>query len=276
MGRNDEIGALLTSLTAMDAQLGHVVTQVRDRADLVAHAASGIAHGNDALNDRTRTQAQHLRHTSASMEDMARAVSGGLGHASAAHSAVNEARDMTDEGHRVAMAAIDNMRTILRTTERMNEVLDLVDQVAFQTNLLALNAAVEAARAGEHGRGFAVVASEVRELAQRCAQAARDIRGLIGASDEAVQAGVTSVDRAGAVLTGIGERVTSLAGLVGSVMEATRGQNDGIARVNGAIRGIDETTRENAAMVEQAAAASRAMRESAEILRREVAYFELT
>ena len=275
IGREDEIGSLLSSLAEMDAQLGNVVTQVRDRADHVAHAATGIAHGNDALNDRTRTQAQHLKHTSASMEDMARAVAGGLGHANAAHTAVHEAREMTDEGHRVAMDAIGNMREIQRTSERMTEMLDLVDQIAFQTNLLALNAAVEAARAGEHGRGFAVVASEVRELSQRSATAARDIRGLIGASDEAVQAGVTSVDHAGAVLTGIGQRVTALAELVSSVMEATRGQNDGIARVNGAIRGIDETTRENAAMVEQAAAASRAMRESAEILRREMAYFVL-
>jgi methyl-accepting chemotaxis protein len=209
------------------------------------------------------------------MSDMTSAVVGGLSHASAAHSAVAQARSMTDEGHGVAMDAIGNMREIRRNTERMTEVLDTVDQFAFQTNLLALNAAVEAARAGEHGRGFAVVASEVRELAKRCAEAARDIRSLIADSDEAVQAGVASVDRAGAVLTGIGERVNELSALVGSVMDATRSQNDGIARVNGAIHGIGETTRENAALVEQAAAASRAMRESAEILRQEVAYFVL-
>jgi methyl-accepting chemotaxis protein len=275
VGRSDEIGALLSSLAAMDAQLGNVVVQVRDRADHVAQAASGIARGNDALNDRTRTQSEHLRSTSASMHDMASAVAGGLSHASAAHSAVAQTRSMTDEGHRVAMDAIGNMREIRRSTERMTEVLDMVDQFAFQTNLLALNAAVEAARAGEHGRGFAVVASEVRDLAKRCAAAARDIRSLIADSDEAVQAGVDSVDRAGAVLTGIGERVNELSGLVGSVMEATRGQSNGIARVNGAIHGIDETTRENAVLVEQAAAASRAMRESAEILRQEVAYFVL-
>jgi methyl-accepting chemotaxis protein len=275
IGRNDEIGVLLTSLAAMDAQLGNVVVQVRDRADHVAHAASGIEHGNDALNDRTRTQSEHLRATSASMEDMTGAVAGGLSHASAAHRAVAQTRVMTDEGHRVAMDAIGNMREIRRHTERMTEVLDTVDQFAFQTNLLALNAAVEAARAGEHGRGFAVVASEVRELAKRCAAAAKDIRGLIADSDDAVEAGAASVDRAGVVLTGIGEQVNELSGLVGSVMDATRGQSDGIARVNGAIHGIDETTRENAALVEQAASASRAMRESAEILRQEMAYFVL-
>jgi Methyl-accepting chemotaxis protein len=275
IGRDDEIGQLLASLAAMDAQLGNVVVQVRDRADHVAHVASGIAQGNDALNDRTRTQAEHLEHTSSSMRDMADAVRGGLGHATAANIAVVEARGMTDEGHRVATDAIDNMRAIQQTSERMGEVLDLVDQVAFQTNLLALNAAVEAARAGEHGRGFAVVAHEVRELAQRCAGAARDIRGLILASEEAVQAGVASVDRASTVLAGIGERVGALSNLVADVMAATQGQTHGIERVNGAIVVIDETTRENAALVEQAASASRAMRESAESLRREVAYFTL-
>ncbi|MDF3983521.1 methyl-accepting chemotaxis protein [Luteibacter sp. PPL201] len=275
VGQRDEIGALLASLADMDAQLGNVVTQVRDRADHVAQAATGIARGNDALNERTRTQTVHLRHTSASMDDMAQAVSGGLDHASAAHVAVREARAMTDEGHRVAMDAIGNMREIQRTSERMTDVLDLVDQVAFQTNLLALNAAVEAARAGDHGRGFAVVAHEVRELAQRCGAATRDIRQLIEAGDAAVQAGVSSVDRAGAALTGIGERVTALAERMEAVMEATRSQNDGIARVNGAIQGMDLTTRENADLVAQAAAASRAMRESAERLRQDVAYFVL-
>jgi methyl-accepting chemotaxis protein len=275
VGRADEIGALLSSLAAMDAQLGSVVVQVRDRADDVAQAASGIAQGNAALNERTRTQAMHLERTTASMSDMAAAVEGGLDHASAADHAVAQARAMTDQGHRVALHAIDNMREIHRTTQRMTEVLDLVDQFAFQTNLLALNAAVEAARAGEHGRGFAVVAFEVRELAQRCAGAARDIRQLIGESDEAVQAGVTSVDRAAEALTAIGSHVQALSLRVADWMAATRGQNDGIGRVNGAIRGIDETTRENAVLVEQAAAASRAMRESAEVLRREVAYFSL-
>ena len=275
IGRDDELGKLLASLAAMDAQLGHVVMQVRDRADHVAHAAIGIEQGNEALSERTRTQSAHVDLTTASMADMATAVSGGLGHAAAANRAVTDARDMTDEGHRVAQDAVGNMREIQRTSEQMSEMLDLVDQIAFQTNLLALNAAVEAARAGEHGRGFAVVASEVRALAQRCGQAAREIRGLISASDEAVQAGVASVDRAGEVLTGIASRVATLAGLVGSVMDATRGQSEGIARIGGAIRGIDDTARENAVLVEQAAAASHAMRESAQSLRREVAYFVL-
>jgi methyl-accepting chemotaxis protein len=275
IGRNDELGKLLASLAAMDEQLGNVVLQVRDRADNVAHAAAGIEQGNDALSERTRTQSAHVDLTTASMTDMATAVSGGLGHAAAANRAVTDTRGMTDEGHRVALDAVGNMREIQRTSEQMAEMLDLVDQIAFQTNLLALNAAVEAARAGEHGRGFAVVASEVRALAQRCGQAARDIRGLIAASDEAVQAGVASVDRAGEVLHGIADRVATLSGLVGSVMDATRSQSDGIERIGGAIRGIDETTRENAALVERAAAASHAMRESAEILRREVAYFVL-
>lgn len=275
VGRDDEIGRLLVSLAEMDAQLGNVVVQVRDRADRVAEAAAGLARGNDALSERTRLQAGHVERTTLSMREMADAVSGGLDRAMAANGAVREARAMTDEGLRVATDAIGNMRAIRETSQRTAEVLDLVDQVAFQTNLLALNAAVEAARAGEHGRGFAVVAHEVRELAQRCGTAARDIRGLIGASDEAVQAGVASVDRAGQVLNGIGERVGTLATMVASLADATRSQTDGIARVDDAIRGIDDAARENAALVEHAAAASRAMRESAGILRREVAYFTL-
>lgn len=275
VGREDEIGRLLASLAEMDAQLGNVVVQVRDRADHVAEAAAGLARGNDALSERTRLQAAHVERTTLSMREMADAVAGGLDRAVAANGAVREARAMTDEGRRVATDAIGNMRAIQETSQRTTEMLDLVDQVAFQTNLLALNAAVEAARAGEHGRGFAVVAHEVRELAQRCGTAARDIRGLIGASDEAVQAGVASVNRAGEVLTGIGERVGVLATTVASLADATRSQTDGIARVDDAIRGIDDAARENAALVEHAAAASRAMRESAGILRREVAYFTL-
>lgn len=275
IGRIDEIGRLLASLAEMDAQLRNVVIQVRDRADLVAHAATGIAHGNDALNERTHAQAGHVERTALSMREMAAAVSNGLAHAAAANRAVGEARAKADEGRRVATSAIENMRAIQDTSERMADVLDLVDQVAFQTNLLALNASVEAARAGEHGRGFAVVAQEVRALAQRCAAAARDIRGLIAASDDAVQAGVASVDGATTVLSGIGEQVADLSRLLASVMGTTQSQTDGIGRVESAIRGIDETTRENAALVEHAAEASRAMRESAEALRREVAYFTL-
>jgi len=275
VGRDDEIGALLSSLAAMDAQLGNVVTQVRDRAGHVAQAASGIADGNEALNAQTRAQSAHVDLTTASMSDMAQAVTQGIEHATAASRAVVDARSMTDEGHRVALAAVGNMRDIQRAGERMGEMLDLVDQIAFQTNMLALNAAVEAARAGEHGRGFGVVAAEVRALAQRCASAAGDIRGLIAASDDAVQAGVASVDRAGEVLHGIAERVALLSGLVASVMDVTRGQSEGIARIDGAIRGIEQTTRDNAVLVEHATSASHAMRESADILRREVAYFVL-
>ncbi|MDR6937633.1 methyl-accepting chemotaxis protein [Luteibacter sp. 3190] len=275
VGRDDEVGRLLASLSHMDAQLVRVVSHVRHRAALVAQAASGIEHGNDALSERTRIQAAHVDHTTRSMREMAAAVASGLGQATQANGAVGEARELTEQGRDIAGAAIDTMHAIRHNSERMTEVLDLVDQVAFQTNLLALNAAVEAARAGEHGRGFAVVAHEVRELARRCAAAARDIRTLISESDEAVQAGVASVDRAADVLSHIGTRVSSLATMMASVMDATRGQRDGIARVDEAVAGIDGVARENAELVGRAAGASRAMRESAETLKREVAYFSL-
>lgn len=275
VGRDDEIGALLASLAAMDAQLAHVVTQVRDRAGHVVDAANGIADGNEALNVRTRVQADHVGLTTASMVDMAQAVAKGIDHATAANRAVVDASGMADEGRAVALAAVRTMRDIRHAGERMSEMLDVVDQIAFQTNLLALNAAVEAARAGEHGRGFGVVAAEVRALAQRCASAARDIRGLILASDEAVEAGVASVDRAGDVLHGIAERVTVLSGLVAGVMEVARGQGEGIARIDGALRGIEKATQENAELVGHAASASHTLRESADVLRRDVAYFVL-
>ncbi|SEM58874.1 methyl-accepting chemotaxis protein [Luteibacter sp. UNCMF331Sha3.1] len=274
-GRDDEVGRLLASLAHMDSQLVRVVSHVRHRAVLVATAASGIERGNDALHERTRQQATHVDRTTRSMRDMASAVASGLGQAAQANGAVGETRALTEEGRDIATAAIDNMHAIRRTSQRMTDVLDLVDQVAFQTNLLALNAAVEAARAGEHGRGFAVVAYEVRELAQRCAAAARDIRGLISESDDAVQAGAASVDRAADVLSQIGQRVAGLETMVASVMDATRGQRDGIARVGEAIAGIDAAARENAGLVDQAAGASRAMRESAETLRSEMAYFSM-
>jgi methyl-accepting chemotaxis protein len=275
IGRDDEIGALLASLAAMDAQLAHVVTQVRDRAGHVVHAANGIADGNEALEVRTRMQADHVGLTTASMADMAQAVAQGIDHATAANRAVVDAAGMADEGRAVARAAVHTMRDIRHAGERMGEMLDVVDQIAFQTNLLALNAAVEAARAGEQGRGFGVVAAEVRALAQRCASAARDIRGLIVASGQAVEAGVASVDRAGEVLHGIAERVTALSGLVACVMDVARGQGEGIARIDGALRGIEKATQENAILVQHAASASHTMRDSADVLRRDVAYFVL-
>jgi methyl-accepting chemotaxis protein len=274
-GRADEIGALLATLAQMDGQLARVVGQVRERASAVGQRVSGLAEGNAALSRRTQTQAAHLQGTATSMARMATAVTESVRHADQADRAASAARDRAEQGRAVVSEAIGSMREIDRSSQRMAEVLDLVDQVAFQTHLLALNAAVEAARAGVHGRGFGVVAAEVRELAQRCGHAARDIRQLISASDEAVRAGTALVGRTGAVLEEVAGSVTQLSELVAAMAVSGRGHACDIEQVNRAVAEMDAMTRDNASLVEEAAAASRAMQESTAVLLGEVGFFSL-
>jgi methyl-accepting chemotaxis protein len=274
-GTMDEVGALLHTLGQMDVQLKSVVGQVRHRASAVGHSAIGIAQGNEALSERTQTQAAHLEETAASMARMTAAVAQGVQHAHQADQAAGEAQAHAEQGLTAVMEAIDSMKEIERTSQHMTEILDLVDQVAFQTHLLALNAAIEAARAGVHGRSFAVVAVEVRQLAQRSGQAARDIRQLICASDEAVQTGTLRVGRTGTVLEGVAASVAKLSQWVAAMAAMGRGNANDIAVVNQAVTNMDAMTQENAALVEQAAAASHAMQESATVLLREVDFFSL-
>ena len=274
-GHDDEIGRLLRSLDGMDRQLAAVVGLVRDRSRLLDRDAADIAEGNDALGRRTELQARQLQRTSGAMASIAATLTENARLGRDADRAAGEAREQTAHGRLAVDEAIGSMEAIDRTSRRMGDMLDLIDQVAFQTRLLSLNAAIEAARAGEHGRGFAAVATEVRQLAQRCAEAARDIRGLVRASDDAVRSGLGRVARAGAVIESIGGSVDRLAEAMAAMLVAGRGQAGEIAAVNQAVIDMDAMTRENAALGEQAATASRAMRESATALLDEVGFFTL-
>lgn len=274
-GHDDEIGRLLRSLDGMDRQLAAVIGLVRDRSRLLDHHAADIAAGNDALGRRTELQAQQLRRTSGAMASIAATLTENARLGRDADRAAGEAREQTAHGRLAVDEAIGSMEAIDRTSRRMGDMLDLIDQVAFQTRLLSLNAAIEAARAGAHGRGFAAVAVEVRQLAQRCAEAARDIRGLVKASDDAVRSGLGRVAQAGEVIESIGSSVDRLAEAMAAMLVAGRGQAGEITAVNQAVIDMDAMTRENAALGEQAAMASRAMRESATALLDEVGFFTL-
>lgn len=274
-GHDDEIGRLLQGLKGMDRQLAQVVGRVRQRAAELDQGASSMADGNDALSQRTELQAMRLEQTSGAMSRVAATLAGHREHGIQADRAVAEARTQAGLGRTAVGEAIGSMGAIETTSRSVGEMLDLIDQVAFQTRLLALNAAVEAARAGEHGRGFGVVASEVRELAQRCSEAARDIRGLVAESEEAVRVGLARVNRTGEVIDSIGHSVERLAETVTVILAAGRSQSDEIAAASQAVIAMDAMTQENAALGEQAAAASRAMLESVTALVRDVDFFRL-
>lgn len=274
-GHDDEIGRLLHGLGGMDEQLVAVVGRVRQRAAELDQGASSMADGNDALSQRTEQQAMRLEQTSAAMSRVAATLAGHRQLGTQADRAVEEARSQSGLGRAAVDEAIGAMDAIERTSRSVGEMLDLIDQVAFQTRLLALNAAVEAARAGEQGKGFGVVATEVRALAQRCSEAARDIRGLVTDSEQAVTTGLERVSRSGEVIERIGQSVERLAETVTAILAAGRSQADEIAAASQAVSAMDAMTQENAALGEQAAAASRAMLESVTALVRDVDFFRL-
>ena len=274
-GHDDEVGRLLAGLRGMDRQLAQVVGRVRQRAAELDQGASSMADGNDALSQRTELQAMRLEQTSGAMSRISAALAEHRQQGARADRAVAEAREQSEQGRVAVDEAIGSMDAIERTSRSMGEMLDLIDQVAFQTRLLALNAAVEAARAGEHGKGFGVVATEVRQLAQSCSEAARDIRNLVIDSEEAVRSGLQRVNRTGEVIGHIGGSIDRLAETMTTILAASRAQADEIAAASQAVIAMDAMTQENAALGEQAAAASRAMLESVTELLRDVDFFML-
>jgi methyl-accepting chemotaxis protein len=275
LARPQRPGSVMQALATMGGKLGSTVRQVRAGADSVASASQQIALGNNDLSTRTEQQASSLQETAASMEQLGSTVKRNAESARVAADLAREATDVARRGGQVVGEVVQTMQGITESSRRISDIIGTIDGIAFQTNILALNAAVEAARAGEQGRGFAVVASEVRSLAQRSAEAAREIKGLISTSVERVERGTTLVDQAGTTMSEVVASIGRLNSLVGEISQASTEQSAGVAQVSEAVTSMDRSTQQNAALVEQSAAAAESMRQQAQTLVAAMAGFRL-
>ena len=270
-----EPGSVLASLAAMQASLARVVGQVRVASNAVTQGSEEIAGGNIGLLQRTEEQASNLQHAASSMEQMTASVKNNADSARQATQVAASASEAAHKGGAVVEQVVSTMQEITASSHKMSDIIGVIDSIAFQTNILALNAAVEAARAGEQGRGFAVVAGEVRALAQRSADAAKEIKGLIDGSVAKVEQGARLVGDAGATMTDIVQQAQRVAGLIAEISTATAEQTDGIAQVGEAVAHLDRSTQQNAALVEQSAAAAQALKQQAAQLAQAVSVFRL-
>jgi methyl-accepting chemotaxis protein len=272
----DEVAQLLQALSAMQENLAKVVADVRIGSESVATASSQIASGNHDLSARTEQQASALEETAASMEELSATVKQNADSARQANQLALSASTTAIQGGEVVNQVVDTMKHINDSSNRIADIISVIDGIAFQTNILALNAAVEAARAGEQGRGFAVVASEVRSLAGRSAEAAKEIKGLINASVERVEQGCVLVDQAGATMTEVVSAIKRVTDLMGEISAASNEQSQGVSQVGEAVMQMDQVTQQNAALVEEMAAAASSLKSQAQELVGTVAVFKLT
>jgi len=254
-------------------RLAQIVGGIREGSDAIGSAAAEIAAGNEDLSRRTEAQAASLEETASSMEELTSTVRHNADSARQANELAREAAQVATDGGALVGRVVHTMSAISESSARIGDIIGVIDGIAFQTNILALNAAVEAARAGEQGRGFAVVAGEVRSLAQRSANAAKEIKQLITDSVVEVQQGTQLVDQAGRTMQGIVASVRKVSDLIADISAASNEQTAGIEQVNGAIAQMDEGTQQNAALVEQASAAARSLEQQAAQLVEAVAVF---
>ena len=273
--RKDELGHLLRSLSAMAARLRAVVGEVRSGVESVSAASSQIATGNHDLSARTEQTAANLEETAASMEELTATVTQSAETARQANLLAGQAAQAAQRGGEVVGQVVASMQHITDSSHKIADIIGVIDSIAFQTNILALNAAVEAARAGEQGRGFAVVAGEVRALAQRSADAAKEIKGLITASVESVESGSQQVSQAGQSMEEIVQGVRRVSDLIAEITASTSEQRDGIGQVNQAVTNLDQMTQQNAALVEESSAAAASMHDQALRLAEVVAVFNV-
>lgn len=271
----DETGLLLKSLNNMNTSLGTIVGQVRDGADTISIAATQIAAGNQDLSARTEEQASSLEETASSMEQLTATIKNTAENTIQAAHIANQASEAAQKSGQVMVSVTQKMHGIRDSSQRMAEIINVIDGISFQTNILALNAAVEAARAGEQGRGFAVVAGEVRSLAQSSATAAREIKDLIDDSVKKVQEGMSLVNTAEETIDGLTEYVRDVNNVISEISQASREQSEGIHQINIAVGQIDTTTQQNAALVEESAAAAFSLQAQASSLAEAVSAFKL-
>ena len=271
----DEVSPLLATLAEMQQSLSRVVGSVRSNADSVATASAQIAQGNQDLSGRTEQQASALQQTAATMEELGTTVRHNADSAKQANQLAQNASTVAAQGGDVVGQVVTTMQGINDSSRKIADIISVIDGIAFQTNILALNAAVEAARAGEQGRGFAVVASEVRSLAQRSAEAAKEIKTLIGHSVEQVEQGTALVDQAGKTMGEIVSSIQRVSDIVAEISSASVEQSSGVQQVGQAVTQMDQATQQNAALVEQSAAAADSLKGQAQQLVQAVAVFKL-